>query len=197
MNANALAEMSLGTYASTGEKIDWSYYDSLVLTATGTEFSLFQVPIGGGATPKTLADTNMTNGGVLPQGQKFVVRAIRAEYLSHNSKGSADIDILYNFLRAATVRFFITGKDALFSKPLTEVMGIPMLWHTLPTVAGNNESISSMGRFVGVNVLNVPITLAALTNFEVRINIPAALGAVSIVADVLRLSLAGILVRAS
>jgi hypothetical protein len=197
MNMNALTEMQRGTYSALGEKLDWSYYDSLTLAAAGTEFSMFQVPIGGGATAKTLADTNMTTGGTLPQGQKFRVRAIRAEYLSHNQKATASIDLLYQFLRAVTVRFFITGKDAIFSKPLTEVMGIPMLFSVTPTAAGDNLLISSMGRFVGVNVLNVPITLASLTNFEVRINYPTALGATAIVGDILRISLAGILVRAS
>lgn len=196
-NENALQSLQRGSYSNLGEKLDYSYYDTLTIAAAGTEFSLFQNPIGSGATPKTLSDTNMTMGGMIPQGQKLRIRAIRAEYLTHAVKATADIIILYNWLRAVTVRFFITGKDALYSKPLTELMGIPILFNVTPTAAGDNLLISSMGRFLGINVLNVPITLAAMTNFEVRINYPTALGAVSIVGDFLRISLGGILVRAS
>jgi hypothetical protein len=193
---NAMQNLQTGTYSALGEKLDWSYYDSLVLAAAGTEFSLFQSPIGGPA-GKTLADTNMTLGGQIPSAQNFTVRAIRAEYLSHAQKNTADINTFYQWLRTVTVRVFITGKDALFSKPLTEVMGISMLWSTTPTVAGDNILISAMGRFTGICPLNVPIVLAGNTNFEVRVNYPTALGGASIVADVLRISLAGILVRAS
>jgi len=192
-----MSALGAKTYSSAGEKLDWTYYDSLVLAAAGTEFSLFQIPIGGGATPKTLADTNVNLGGMIPNGQNFTIRAIGAEYLSHNVKASADIDLLYNFLRVATVRFFITGKDALYSKPLTEIMGIPLLFHSVPAVAGNNENIFSMGRFVGINPLNVPLILDEQTSYEVRVNIPAALGAISLVADIVRISLRGILIRRS
>ena len=57
--------MQQGTYAATGEKLDWTYYDTLTIQAAGTEFSMFQVPIGGTqfAAVKTLAQTNMTNSG--------------------------------------------------------------------------------------------------------------------------------------
>jgi hypothetical protein len=76
-------------------------------------------------------------------------------------------------------------------------MGFSTLFHVTPTVAGNNESIMSLGRHLGIDPLNKHITLAALTNFEVRLSIPAALGAISLVNDRVRINLNGILVRAS
>ena len=193
-----LAALQQGTYGASGEILEWSYYDRATLAAAGTDISLFQNPIGSTAAAKTLADTNMTSPGSIPQGQNFKVRAIRAEYGSHASKASADIDTLYNWMLSANIRVFITGKDALFSKPLTEVMGIPLLWHTVPTVAGNNEIISSFGRFNGVSPLNIPIILAALTPFEVRLSFPTALGGGStLIGDFVKVSLLGILTRAS
>jgi len=186
-----------GTAAPIGEVMDYTYYDSLLLAAAGTDFSLFQVPIGGGAVPKTSAQTNMISSGVIPQNQHLVVRAIRAEYLSAGVKASADIDTLYTWLQSVVVRVFISGKDALFYKPLTEIFGIPMLLHVTPTVAGDTELIAAMGRFLGVNPLNIPITLAALTTFEVRISYPTALGGAAIVGDSLRIGLSGVLTRAS
>jgi hypothetical protein len=183
------------TYSNLGEKLDWSYYDKLVLAAAGTEFTMFQVPVGQGG--KTLADTNMKTAGQVPTNQGFIIRAVRAEFLSHAVKATADLELLYNWLRVVTVQLFIDGKDAIYQKPLTEIMGIPLLFHVTPTVAGNNELIGSMGRFLGINPLNIPIMLGRNTHFEVRITYPTALGAVNIVGDELRISLGGILERLS
>jgi hypothetical protein len=186
--------LAQGTYSAQGaEKLDYSYFDSHVLAATGTEVSMFQSPIGAGG--KTISDTNMSLGGTLPRGQNFKIRAIRAEILGHAAYATATIMLLYNWMRTVTVRLFITGKDALYSKPLTEVMGIPMLINVIPTAAGDNIGNLSLGRFLGINPLNVPITFAELTNFEVRLNWPTAIGATAIVGDIIRISLNGILLR--
>ncbi len=58
----------------------WALYDRLVVAAAGTvtgDQNLFTVPIGGGATPKTLLDTNMRQAGQLPARQGMEVWDIR------------------------------------------------------------------------------------------------------------------------
>ena len=50
------------TYSRIGDKLDWGYYDTLTLAAAGTEFSMFQVGIGGlnaAGVVKTNSDTNL------------------------------------------------------------------------------------------------------------------------------------------
>jgi hypothetical protein len=161
---------------------------------------MFQTPIGGpvGAATKTIELTNMTGAGVIPNGQKMEIKAIKAFYVSQAVKATAGITTLYSWLASATVRLFITGKDSIYTKPLIEVLGIPMLWTTTPTVAGNNEVIMSTGKFHGIDVLSRKITLAELTNFEVRLTWTTALGGGNVlIGDQIKIGLAGILNRRS
>jgi len=190
----ALQNMSQGNRTGAGEILDWSYYDTLTIAAAGVDFPLFQVPVGQAG--KTYALTNMPSVGI-PNGQNFVVTSVRVEYLSHATKGTADIDTLYTFLLSTWLRIAIPGKDALFLKPLTEIMGIPILWHTLPSVAGNNDLISAMGRYTGWNKLDVPLTFIQLDPLDIKISYPTALGAISLVGDFVRVSLHGVLKRLS
>lgn len=194
MNQNTIARQQRGTYSKYGEKLDYSYFDTIALTATGTDYAFFQSPIGQGG--KTLVDTNMTLGSQVPQGQKFKVRAIKVAYLSSAIKAAANEQTFYSFLRTSVIRIFITGKDAIYSKPLSEVVGIPIAWCQQDLAAAGAASHASFGRFVGIDVLNVPITLAALTNFEVRLTCTAVGAGSILIGDYVRISLAGILRRA-
>lgn len=187
------------TYSRIGDKLDWGYYDTLVLAAAGTEFSMFQVGIGGlnaAGAVKVISDTNLPASGQIPNGQNFHVRAIRCEFISHAAKATADINTFYTWLSTATLRIFVPGKDAMFSTHITEILGIPLLLNVTPTAAGDNLLIMSQGRYTGVRPLNVPLVLEEQTSIEVRINTPAVAGA-ALVGDFLRVYLLGVLVRAS
>jgi len=190
-------DVKTGTYLPGGEKLHWTYYDTATLVATGVSYSLFQTQLGAGATPKTYAQTNLTSAGQIPKGQKFTIHAISLEFLSHAQKVTADIQLLFTFLTTSWIRFIIPGKDSLYTKTISTILGTPVLWSTTPTVAGNNELIMSIGRFVGVDRLSIPIIMEEQTPFEVRLEYPTALGATNIVGDFVRVNLNGILDRKS
>ena len=189
-----------GTYSKFGEALHWTMYDTATLAAAPVDYSMFQTPLGGaiGAAIKTLDLTNMTLGGQIPSGQKMIVKAIKVFFCSQAVKNTANITTFYTWLSQATIRVFISGKDAIYSKPLVEVLGIPIVWATTPTAAGDNLFTMSYGKYVGIDVLSKKITLASNTNFEVRLSYPVALGGGNIlIGDLVKVGLAGVLLRRS
>jgi len=189
----SLARFQRGTYGAGGEKIDWSYWDTLTLAAATAAFRLFVNPVGSGG--KTLADTNMTSSGSMPQGQHFTVHAIKLFYVTHAAVATAAVQALYSYLRNTTLDIVIPGKYSMGQWTLLEVMGAASLVALTPTAAGDNIPLISP-RYHGVFPLNTPLVLAALTPFEVQINCQAASGA-ALDGDKLVVSLNGKLIRSS
>lgn len=191
-----VANQQRGTYSKYGEKLSYSYFDTVALTAAGVDYSLFQTPIGGGATPKTIAQTNMTLGGQIPQGQKFIITKLKFFYVSAAVKAAANEQTLNDFLAQGVIRIFITGKDAIYSKSVQEVLGQTIIWSDVALAASAPFS-RSYSWYTGVDTLKTPITLAALTNFEVRLTTPTALGGGNVlIGDSVRVALSGTLFRA-
>ena len=65
------------------EVVRQTFYDFQNWGASGvgvTEYSFFQVPVGQSG--KTRADTNMTNAGLLPAPQKFLIQGVEIHFLS-------------------------------------------------------------------------------------------------------------------
>lgn len=198
MDSNAI-NLNQGTYGEFANVIDHSYYDRLTLVAAGTSFPLFQVPLSGtvGAAVKTIADTNNPLGGMIPKGQLFKIFSIKASFLSHAVKATADIDTFLNWLGSAVLSLSVLGKAIMFQRPLFEVMGIPIAFHVTPA-ATLNELQMSVGEFRNGIPLNIPIILAEQTPYEVRIDYPTALGGGNaLLGDFIRISLDGILFRRS
>jgi hypothetical protein len=188
---NTIAKQQRGTYSKYGERLYFSYYDTVPLTAAGVDYSLFQTGIGGGAVPKTIAQTNMTLGGQIPQGQRFVVQALKLFYISASAKVAVDEQTLNNLLAQGVIRIFITGKDAIYSKSIQEILGETFLWSDV-SPAATVPYRRSFGIYNGIDNLKKHITLAALTNFEVRLTTPTALGGGNVlVGDSIRVALAG------
>jgi len=185
----ALLNQQSGTFDSRGERLDWTYYDSQDLAVAVTEFTLFQA--GLGTAGKTLADTNMPQNGQIPQGQKFKIHNISV-FLSTPRLASADIVSLNTLLMETSTEFQIVNKRPMGQWTLAQLMGAPLLAPLTPAVAGDNEPFSSVGRFVGVYPINVPITLAALTPFGVKVVHHTAVAA-ALATTVLRVCLNGVL----
>jgi len=186
---SAIERMGEGTYGKEVDRVDWPYYDELTLTAGVNEYTLFNQSQG-----KTLAQTNYFGNGIFPQAQEFRIKALKIEYLAAGTKTSADIISLYKLLWDSTLQFQIQNKPPSYQKTMFEAMGIPMGFHVTPGVAGDNESIMSYGRFLGIDPLNRQIFLAALTPWTTKINFYGALPA-ALLGDRIRISWNGILRR--
>ena len=132
----------------------------------------------------------------MPQGQRHDVRAFKVTYVSRTAKATADVNTLYLALNAFTIELSIAGKAPVYQKNLASVLGAPIFWTTTPTAAGDNILISSIGRFHGIDVLNISQPLAAMTPFEVVLTPWTAPGA-ALVADEIRVDMLGILDRLS
>lgn len=78
-------DVSPGRYAvnrrGVQEKIYQPLYDSQLYPAAGTgQMTFFQVPVGGGATAKTLSNTNMKSAGQMPSPQSFLIKEISIQW---------------------------------------------------------------------------------------------------------------------
>lgn len=190
-----LQDLQAGTYGSGGELIDWSYYDTATLAVATTVHRLFTIGLGGGAVPKTLQTTNMTTGGSIPQGQNFTVHAIKVFYNTNNALATADVLAFYNMLKNTTVEVILPGKDSLGTWVLQELFGMSVAAAVVPTVAGDNLDFNTP-RYHGVFPLNIPLVLAALTPFELRMTHHVAVTA-GLADDRIQISLSGKLRRSS
>lgn len=110
-------------------------YDSATYTsATTTNIAFFSLPIGqgttsapGGAGPKTEADTNLTNAGLLPKGNKFYCTGVELQIypgVNPGRGGVADatagyfVNDMYALGKSAWVRFRIQNRDYIIDGPI-------------------------------------------------------------------------------
>lgn len=191
MNGQAIDVLQQGTYGASGEKLDWSYYDRVVLASTTTVNRLFTVQLG--ASGKTLADTNLTQSGQIPQGQKFTIGAIKVSYVTNGARATANVQMIYDVLKNTSVQFIIPNKGPMGQWVLWELMGAASLIALTPTAAGDNIPLIQP-RYHGIFPLNTKLTLAALTPFYVEVTHHTATNA-ALDNDRIYISLAGTLVR--
>lgn len=192
-----LNKLQGGTYGNFAEILDWTYYDTAKI-ATGVQvYNLFSEKVGtvSGGTQKTLADTNMTASGSIPQGQKLDVYTIKCMYTGTGAKDTAFVNTLYQFLANTTLKIAIPGKDSMGTWTLQELMGTATLLPVVPTTAGDNIPVIEP-RYTAVFQLNIPIILAALTGIEVTIEAHKAVTAAQN-GDLLRVGLNGMLARSA
>jgi hypothetical protein len=196
--------LAQGTYATSGEKLDHSYFDTqLIVASSTTPMHFFQNAQGQafntGSSVKGLQHTNMTIGGQLPRGQRFTIRNIKLMYTATAQLADATIQLWYEFLANTTMEFMITGKDSLCTLTLQEILGASTL--ILPAVTSTTFSSTInriiLPRFHGIYPLNTPIILAEQTNFEVKVTPQVATPASGLDGDWLKISLNGILERLS
>lgn len=190
---NALDQLGTGTYGNQGEKIDHSYWDEDIMAAAGLDIRMFQVPMGG---TKTRDQTNMTQAGMIPQGQKFEVKAIKVLYTTETTGGikatAADVQAMMTQFARTVVSIKIQGKDTMGEWTLQELMGLSFSVAVNPAVTLNLPFPEP--RFHGIFPLTRKITLAALTPFYVQLNRAVAPTAATI-GDRLKIALNGTLTR--
>ena len=166
-------QLQKGTYGGNAEIMAWSFYDSFTLKSTKPSYALFQVPVGAvdpsTGVQKKLSKTNMTgNGGSMPQAQNFEAHGIKFHLRSADPLNTSTYKKVLDVIANSTIRMKIQGKDNLLLLNCQEAMGIASLIELVPTVAGDNIYPISP-RFTGLYRLNIPVTIAALTSFELEI----------------------------
>lgn len=162
----ALANLQQGTYGAQGEVTNWSYYDTLVF-ASGTLINrLFTIPLGQAG--KTLDITNMTSAGMIPQGQRLTATHIKTFIMAPSALATAEVELLYTSIANTTCEVILENKSNMGVWTLQELLGAATLLPLTPTAAGDNIPIIQP-RYHGIFPLSIPLVLAALTTFEVRV----------------------------
>lgn len=187
----ALEKLGVGTYGTEGDILDWTYFDTVALAAAIPVNRLFTTPLGQAG--KTIADTNLTLAGQIPQGQLMDIRAIKVMYTTDDALATADVQSFYKMIDQTTVNIKLQNKDTMGQWTLQELLGAATLVASTPTVAGDNIPVIQP-KFHGIFPLNKKIILAALTPFEVTITHSTPVAA-ALAGDRLKIGLAGILTR--
>jgi len=194
---NALNSLQTGTYKGSGDVIDYSLYDRIDMLSTTLQHHLFQIGVGQNdpaGVVKTLADTNVQGSQGIPVGQKLYVNAIKVMYSSTTDAVTAAIlNAFQEMVEQTTLTVRITGKDNYGQWKLGEMFGVPL---QMALIDATTASPASLGRFLGIYPLNLPIVLAQQVQFEVFLEHHVAPSDV-LDGDWLTVSLSGILERLS
>ena len=162
-----LARLQSGAYQRGGEVLDWSYYDTVNMLNTTGVHHMFTAGLGG-ASGKTLRDTNMMSDGKMPQGERLFVKFIKITYVSYAARDNAAMLDLYQMIEDTTAKIKVQGKDSMGTFKLAELFGSPFYFQLVPTNAGDNVPLIN-GNFTGIKTLNKVLILPSLTTFEVEL----------------------------
>lgn len=189
--AYAIEALNTGTYKGEGDIFDYTLFDRDAL-ATGDTFNLY-FQNGVGQAGKTLADTNVRGAGGIPKGQRLTIGAIKVFYTANAVADAATLQIWQEMVENAIVTFTIEGKANYGIWPLKELFNVPVGIVAQDTTEALSQSI---GRYVGILPLNLPIVLSSLTTFELRVDHGVAVNA-ALDTDWLTFGLNGVLERLS
>jgi len=159
----ALANLQQGTFGTEGSMLDFPVYDRIKLVSTTLAHTMFQAPVGQGG--RTLADTNMVQAGVVPQGQNWRIHAFKISFFLGISMTDAIQLLVMAILNNTTFNFIINNKATQYQWVLNEMLGIS--FSASPAIT---QQSGVVGVIKGIVPLNREITLAALTPFRVEIN---------------------------
>ena len=148
------------------EVLDYTYYDRYSLLVATTKIRMFTVQLGQQG--KTMADTNMLNSSLLPQGQNLKVYFIKCCYQGSSEKDEAALQNFFEYLQNTTLTVKVPGKDNLGVWPLHEMFGISTMLTLVPSVPGDNVPMPQP-TYKSVYPLNFQIKLGAIQTFEVEI----------------------------
>lgn len=193
-------------------------YDFQAYAAAGqTQLSFFSNPIGQGTTshpgstgPKTKADTNMTNAGLLPNPQRFYCIGIEVVFFPGNAvNGSGAITTsglnwqdVWSVAKSGYLNFQIGSKDYVTDGPLglfpqsSRLSGAAAMADATTAAAALHSQID-YAAFSGMPYEISPFWIPSNQNFSVTLNWPNAVALPSTVAGRIGVRLNGFLYRLS
>lgn len=157
--------------------LDQPLYDSVRIPAAATTaVTFFTTPLGQAGTAfaaagnKTLADTNMTNAGILPAPQRFEVKALAFRVGASTTIG--DLRLIMD----TGVFNFVVGSKSFLQCPATYIPAAMGLWASGAGAAVGLDTVLANG-FPdprACRVLSEPIMLSQTENFSVTLSWPVA-----------------------
>ncbi len=190
--SSAMQNLQKGTFGTEGDEIDRTIWDEEILAAAALNVRLFQNPIGAGG--KLMDQTNNTQAGLIPNGRKLVVHALKVFWLSQPTGAAVTkttallVEEFFTQLARTTAQFMIANRE--FGQwTLQELFNVSMLVSINPAVTVNLPFVQPS--FNGIFPLNKPITLSAMAPFFIEITHSVAPTAATI-GDRFRFGLAGI-----
>src|SRR3990172_12228892 len=132
---NAVTSLQVGSFGTQADVIDRTLWDEEILAAANLNVRLFQNPLGAGG--KLLDQTNSTQAGLIPNGRKLDVYALKIMYVSETTGGikatAADIQALYTQIARTTLTFMISNRE--FGQwTIQELLGVPFMVAVNPAV---------------------------------------------------------------
>lgn len=155
--------------------IDQPLYDSFRMPAAATStVSFFQIPKGQPGTAfaaagnKTLADTNLTNAGLLPSPQRFLIQAIA--FVTGISVTLADMRLLLN----GAVFELTIGTKPFLQCPLNFIPGGAGVLNSGSAAAATEVLNHGFPAPQAIKVLTEPIPIDKMENFGATVSWPVA-----------------------
>ena len=205
------------TVPGTQDAIYAPLYDSASYAVAGqTQITFFSLPIGQGTTtapgavgPKTEADTNLSNAGLLPKGNRFYATGLEFQFYPGSLPGrgaAADNTVgfnwndVYTVAKSGWVRFRIQNRDYVLDGPLlnfppvTRLAGVASITSTLTAGAATLDQVD-YAAFAGMPYNIVPVFIEANQAFTVQVFWPAAVALPSAVIGRIFVRLRGRLIR--
>ena len=195
--SNALKATQAGNRSGVGEKLHWSFWDVQPLAIATLTHKYFAQSQGQGTPVKRFDQTNMIQGGSMPNGNHFTVKEIKMMYTGLGPKTTTFMQYLYQMLQQTTFDIRFVGKDSMGQWALNELFGNAIGANIVPTVAGDNLPGVNKPVIKASFFLNIPIVIPALQNFEVNVVHHVAVGSSELEGDLLKISLCGELERLS
>jgi hypothetical protein len=163
--SKALLEMQKGIKAGDVlDEIDYSYYDTMTLTTGLREVRMFTVQRGGA---KSLAQTNMSDNGKMPQGKRMTVHGLKFSYIGSAELTSAGYLAWLKMLSNTTLEIKIDGKSDYGTWTLIELFGISAGIAVSDASGTNNVPLQDITS--RAFPINKPIMLPANQLFEIVI----------------------------
>lgn len=208
------------TVPNVADSIFNPLYDyQLYPTAGSLNFTFFTTPQGQGTTSapgatgaKTLADTNLDTGGMLPRGNRFLCKGVEVEFWPGSTPGlqvpaalpsaaqtGRNWNDVYNVLKGGVLTLVVQNRNYVQDSPLmkfptsTRLDGVASINATANAAASAQqiEYAASCGALYNI----VPVYLESTQNFKVTIQFPAVIATPSGVDGRLGVRLVGNLVR--
>jgi hypothetical protein len=173
---NPSLRASTAAMLASSERIEQSLYDFQELPSQGgTNFIFFQQPAGQNG--RTLADTNLTSAGSLPQGQAFLITGIEVPIFSgaatDATAGAGQLEDLNAYYKAGFLTLTIGTKPYTQDAPLGAFPpSFGVLGQTaISTTVADTTVIHETARIAGApfTLRTAPLLLTSSVNFNVQI----------------------------